>query len=468
MNHSPKASKSMSDIAKQLLDLAKKAGAMHADALSVIDTGESVDIRHGTLESIERENSRGVGLRAFVETNKGLAFASASTSDVSEAGLKKLAEQVLTMAKISEPDPDAMPPEGAEHPSAFELDAWQKKYPHQNHGWNTEQAKNAALSCEAAALAYSDKISNSEGASASFGETSIAYAASDGFIASYERASSSLSISVISGEGESMQRDYAYTQARQAKQLSPASEIGQEAAERALRLLGASGLHSRNTTVIFEPRIASSILSHLVSAINGRSVLQKRSFLNNAVNEKIFPDFIHISDEPDHAKGMGNRLFDGEGTRCQARNIIEAGKLTGFLTDRYAAKRLGTTPTGHARRGLTGDTGIGTSNLILQPGTEDLDAILHDISNGILITELMGFGINGVTGDYSRGASGFLIENGKLSRPVQAFTIAGNLKDMFANISHIGNDLTWFGAIAVPSIAIGNMTIAGESPINRV
>jgi len=455
--------KSMHDIAMQLVDIAKQSGASHADALSIIDTGESIDVRHGKLESIEREDSRGVGLRAFVETSKGLAFASASTSDISEKGLKNLAQQVVNMANISEPDPDVMPPIGAEHPNAKEIQAWQQKYPQQEHGWNTEQAKQAALSCEASALAYSDKISNSEGASASFGETAIAYAASDGFIGDYERASSSLSISVIAGKDEAMQRDYAYTRAREARQLRNPSEVGQEASERTLKLLGASGLSSRNTTVIFEPRIATSIVGHLASAINGRAILQKRSFLNDAVNEKLFPDFIHISDQPDHPDGMGNRLFDGEGTRCTARNIIEDGKLTGFLTDRYAAKRLGTAPTGHARRGLTGDTGIGTSNLILQPGTESLNAILHDINDGVLITELMGFGINGVTGDYSRGAAGFLIENGQVSRPVQAFTIAGNLKDMFANISHIGNDLTWFGATAVPSIAITNMTIAGQS-----
>lgn len=454
--------KSMQDIAMQLVDIAKQAGAAHADALSIIDTGESIDVRHGKLESIEREDSRGVGLRVFVETSKGLAFASASTSNVSEEGLKQLSKQVINMANISEPDPDAMPPIGAEHPDTNELSAWQKKHPHQQHGWTTEQAKQAALSCENTALAYSDKISNSEGASASFGETAIAYAASDGFVADYERASCSLSLSVIAGKDESMQRDYAYTRAKKADELRNACEVGQEASERTLRLLGASELSSRTATVIFEPRIATSILSHLASAINGRAILQKRSFLNDAVNKRIFPDFIHISDNPDHHEGMGNRLFDGEGTRCAARNIIEAGKLTGFLTDRYAAKRLGTAPTGHARRGLTGDTGIGTSNLILQPGKENLDAILHDISDGILITELMGFGINGVTGDYSRGAAGFLIENGKISRPVQAFTIASNLNDMFANISHIGNDLTWFGSTAVPSIAISNMTIAGQ------
>jgi len=457
-----KHTQTIQDTAAKLVELAKKSGACHADALSIMDTGESVDVRNGSVESVEREDSRGIGLRAFVQQDKGLAFASASSSDFSEQGLQNLVQQVIAMAHISEPDPDAMPPEGADHPSQAERDVWNSKHAHQHHGWDYEQARQAAFDCEQAAINYSDEIKNSEGGSASFGETAIAYAASDGFCADYMRASASVSISVIAGSGNQMQRDYAYSRALQAAQLRPASDIGHEAAERAIRRFGASGLSSRNTTVVFEPRVATSIVGHLASAINGRAVLQKSSFLNDAVNQTIFPEFIHISDNPDHPQGMGNRLFDGEGTRCKARNIIEAGKLTGFLTDRYAAKRLGTTPTGHGRRGLTGDTGIGTSNLILSPGNESLEAMLADIGDGVLITELMGFGVNGVTGDYSRGAAGFLIEKGKISRPIQEFTIASNLKDMFANISHIGDDLTWFGSTAVPSIAIANMSIAGQ------
>ncbi|MBL1353203.1 MAG: TldD/PmbA family protein [Zetaproteobacteria bacterium] len=452
----------LKDMANQLVHLAKQSGASHADALSLVDAGESIQVRHAKLESVEREDSRGVGLRAFVETPQGLAFASASSSDVSEQGLKSLVKQVISMAKISEPDPDAVPPEGANHPTFEDMQAWACKHPHQAHGWNLEAAKEAALICEQAGLDYSDRISNSEGAHASFGETSIAYAASDGFAADYQRASSSLSLSVIAGEGECMQRDYAYTRSRQACDLRPANEVGVEAAERSLRMLGASGLSSRTSTVIFEPRVATSILGHLASAINGRSVLQKNSFLSDALNESIFPDFVHIHDDPDHPDGMGNRLFDGEGTRCQARTIIESGRLTGFLTDRYAAKRLHTSSTGHARRGLTGDIGIGTSNMMLSAGEMSQEEMLHDMGDGILVTELMGFGVNGVTGDYSRGAAGFLIEGGKLVRPVQGITIASNLKDMFANIAYLGNDVRWFGSVATPSIAIKNMMVAGD------
>ncbi|MDQ6994683.1 MAG: metallopeptidase TldD-related protein, partial [Mariprofundaceae bacterium] len=282
---------SLKEISNQLVHLAQQSGALHADALSILDAGESVQVRHGALESVEREDSQGVGLRAFVETPQGLAFASASSSDVSEKGLKALAKQVVSMANISEPDPDAMPPEGAKHPTDEDMQAWACKHPHQHHGWDLEAAKEAALLCEQAGLDYSDRISNSEGANASFGETSIAYAASDGFMADYQRASSSLSISVIAGEGEMMQRDYAYTRSRQARDLRSAEEVGHEAAQRTLRMLGASGLSSRTSTVIFEPRVATSILGHLASAINGRSVLQKNSFLSDALNESVFPDF---------------------------------------------------------------------------------------------------------------------------------------------------------------------------------
>ncbi len=446
----------------QLLDYIRLAGAKHADAIAVNSVGESISVRHGKVETIEGEHAQGIGLRGFVETNKGLAFASASSSDLSDAGLKALAQQVVDMAKISEPDPDVVPPIGANHPSQQDLDIWQQEHPHIAHGWDTEAAKAAALSCEATALAYDKNIANSEGASAAFGDDYKAYASSDGFIAGNQRSSASLSVSVIAGEGEKMQRDYAWHSAFAAHDLRDALSIGEEAARRACARLGSKAISSRTCPVVFEPRIATSILGHLISAINGRSVLQKRSFLEHDVGQSLFPDFFTLQENVNHDSGMANRLFDGEGTRCNTKNIIESGVLTGFLTDRYAAKRLGIPASGNASRGLTGDIGIGTSNLILNPGDMSQADIFHDIQNGLLVTELMGFGINGVTGDYSRGAAGFLIENGVLTQPVQEITIAGNLREMFANISHLGNDATWLGSMAVPSLAISNMTIAGQ------
>jgi len=452
----------LTEIAKSLVEKAKQSGACDADAMVVADTGESVEVRNGKVESIEREDALGMGLRAFVRTANGPAFATASTSDVSDAGLKRLVDQVISMAYISEADPDAVSPSGAKHPAINELAAWEERHSTEDSGWNTEVAKVTALACEDAAVSYSSNITNSEGAEGSFGQSSVAYACADGFTASYQKSSASLSASVIAGSGEGMQRDYAWHTARHSKGLKSPEEIGREAAMRATRRLGATGIKGGEMTVIFEPRVATSLIRHLISAINGHSVLQERTFLANSEKERIFPEFINITDDPDHPRGMGNRLFDGEGTRCQRTQIIEQGVLKTFLTNRYAANRLGRHSTGHARRGLTGDIGIGTSNIILEPGHASVRELLLKIGDGLFVTELMGFGVNGVTGDYSRGAAGFLVENGQTTRPVQGITIAGNLKEMFANIACLADDLTWFGSSAVPTVAITGMTVAGQ------
>ncbi|OIQ01027.1 MAG: TldD/PmbA family protein [Zetaproteobacteria bacterium CG06_land_8_20_14_3_00_59_53] len=460
----------MSDLqtlSAQLIDLARKAGAHSADALSVADVSDAIRVRHGVVESVEHEDSRGIGLRAFVEKKEdgkhGLAFASASTSDISAAGLKRLVEQVMVMARISEADPDAMPPVGAVHPDARQMTEWQKHHPCPDSAWSIEAARDAALACESAALGYSDKISNSEGAESGFGSMSVAYASSDGFAAAYDKTSASLSVSVIAGKNDAMQRDYAWDRQLSSTTLRKPQDIGREAAERTVKRLGAGGLNSGSMPVVFEPRVATSLLGHLSSAVNGRAVLQQRSFLGDSLEQSIFPEFISIADDPDHPDGLGNRLFDGEGSRCSRLQLIDQGRLTAFLTDRYAAGRLKTTPGGHARRGLTGDIGIGSSNLVMQAGPLSRQEMLHEIGNGLLVCELIGFGINGVTGDYSRGASGFLIENGEITRPVQEITIAGNLRDMFRGIRHVGSDLTWFGSVAVPSMAIDGITVAGQA-----
>lgn len=450
----------MEAIAGQLVDMARGRGAADADALAIADTSESIRVRQGKPESVEREDSRGIGLRVFVDTADGLAFASASTSDVSESGLQQLVDQALAMARISAADPDAVPPSGAKHPETEELRAWKARHHDQAMPWSTEAALEAALACEAAALSFSPEISNSEGAEASFGLLSVAYASADGFASHYNRGSLGLALSVLAGSGADMQRDYAYDQGRHHEDLRTAADIGREAARRTVRRLHPGSLDSGRMTVVFEPRCAASLLGHLAGAANGRAVLQQRSFLADRVGQAIFPEFVRVLDDPDHSKGTGNRLFDGEGTRCEPLTLIEDGRLQGYLTDRYAARRLGTTSTGHARRGLTGDLGIGPSNLIMEPGKLPLDELLHEIGNGVLVTELMGFGVNAVTGDYSRGAAGFLIENGQVARPVSGFTIAGNLVDMFANTIALGDDLTWFGSRAVPSVAIAGMTVA--------
>ncbi|MDQ6951280.1 MAG: TldD/PmbA family protein [Mariprofundales bacterium] len=460
----------MNGATEQLIAIATEAGAIHADAIAVANSGDSIAVRNGAVESVEREDSCGIGLRAFVATPAenhqkqgcGMAFATASTSDLSADGLHKLAQQVIAMARISEPDPDAVPPIGADHPSQAELHGWQQTHDHTNAGWSLEQAKAAALACEETALAYDHAINNSEGADAGFGSSHMAYCSSDGFAALYHKGSASLSVSVIAGSGEGMQRDYSWHQALHAADLHSPEQIANEAAQRVVRRLNPGTMASGKTTVVFEPRTATSLLGHLTSAINGRAVLQQRSFLTDALGQSLFPNSVCIDDIPNHPQGLGNRLFDGEGTRCHSNRLIADGVLACFLTDRYAAKRLQQPPTGSAKRGLTGDIAIGASNLIWQPGTLSQQAMVAEIGNGLLVTELIGFGINGITGDYSRGASGFLIENGILTRPVQGITIAGNLKQMFAQVTHVGADLTWFGSSAVPSIAIAGMTVAGQ------
>ncbi|MDX8408873.1 MAG: TldD/PmbA family protein [Mariprofundales bacterium] len=447
---------------EQLIAAATNAGALHADALMIANSGDSISVRNGAVESVEREDACGIGLRAFVETPSGLAFATASSSDLSPHGLQQLAQQVVAMARVSEADPDAVPPIGADHPSTEALCQWQQCHDHHDAGWSLNQAKAAALTCEEAALTYDDAIRNSEGAEAGFGNSRVAYLSSDGFAATYSKSSASLSVSVIAGSGDAMQRDYAWHRALHASDLRDPTAIATEAAQRALRRCNPGSMASGETTVLFEPRVATSLLGHLTSAINGRAVLQQRSFLSDSLGQRLFPDSVCIDDNPDHPQGLGNRLVDGEGTRCDINHLIENGALRCFLTDRYAAKRLQQPATGSARRGLTGDIGIGASNLIWQPGTLAQDEIIAEVGNGLLVTELIGFGINAVTGDYSRGASGFLIENGAITRPVQGITIAGNLKQMFAHISHVGSDLTWFGSSAVPTIAIAGMTVAGQ------
>jgi len=450
------SSPQMQEMCHRLVDMAGQNGACDADAIAVCDTSESISVRHGNIESVEREDGRGIGLRVFVEQKGGLAFATASTSDLSDNGLKHLVEQVTSMAKVSAVDPDAVPPSGADHPGHI------PEANRQGDIWKREAAQQAAMACEQAALGYSKDITNSEGAEAGFGTSEIAYAAADGFAGGFAKSSAGLGVSVIAGKGDGMQRDYEFDRNRSAQKLRDPKMLGQIAAERACRRLGATSISSRKATVVFEPRVAVSLLGHLASAINGRSVIQQCSFLAEKPGQCIFPEWANIADDPAHPEGLGNRPFDGEGTQTNARTIIEAGRLTGFLTDRYAAGRLGIANTGHARRGLTGDISIGPNNLIWQPGQKSVEDILTDIENGLLVTEMMGFGVNGVTGDYSRGATGFLIENGRITKPVQEITIAGNLIDMFASVTAAANDLTWFGSSASPSIAVSGMTVAGQ------
>ncbi|MDX8377164.1 MAG: metallopeptidase TldD-related protein [Mariprofundales bacterium] len=442
-----------------LLDLAKKQGAYDADALAVHSKETNLSVRSGALESIERNENRGLGLRICLQKDEGLAFASASTSDISDAGLATLAEQVVGMAKLSAADADALAPSGATHPDANDMNADTRPIPRL---WTIEEAKQAAQTAEESAFAHSSLISHCEGVQAGFGSSKVWYACADGFSGQYASSNTGLSLSAIASQSGVMERDYDYSSKRNPDDLKDATSIGINAADRAVQRLGASSMASTTLPVLLEPRVANSILGHLLAAINGRSIVHGTSFLNDAAGTVIFPEFLHIEDNPQHLDANIWRSFDGEGTRTQKHKIIDAGRLTGFLTDRYAAGRLQCKETGHAQRGLTGDIGIGAHFSSLQAGTQSFDELLASMNNGVLVTELLGFGVNAVTGDYSRGAAGFLIENGKIIRPLSEITLAGNLRDIFANILAVGSDVQIFGNKACPSMLLGEMTIAGQ------
>jgi len=447
----------LEEISCKLLAHVKKLDIVDADVLAVRQTSDALNIRHGQTESIEREDAQGIGLRAFVQQKNGLAFASASSSDLSDQGLEALAKQVVAMAQVSAPDTDAMPPSGAPHPSQ------QPQHPVAKEIWLREKALQAALNCEQAALNEGETIQNSEGASAAYGLTHQCYASADGFVGSHRQSYASLSVAVIAQQGQDMQRDYEYSRAVTGSQLDDPAHIGRMAAQRTNRRLGAKSAQSGNMTVIFEPRVAASLLGHLASAVNGQSIMQKRSFLQDAVGKTLFPEWVHISDLPDHPLGWSFQPFDGEGCATQASELIEHGKLGFYPCNRYVAQRMNIPHTAHAKRGLTGDIGMGTHNLLWHPGQQSQQDLIADIKKGVLITELMGSGINGVTGDYSRGAAGFMIENGVITHPLHEMTIAGKLPQMFKNIRAVGNDLRWFGNRGVASVVIDGMTVAGQA-----
>lgn len=451
-------------IANGLVARAKEQGAFDADAVVMRDRSRSICVRHGVTESIDQDDGCTASLRIVLQRAKGLAQAGAYSNDISQQGLARLVAIVVEMAAIAEADPDAVAPSAADHPTTRQIDDWQRNHRADQSLWPLDSARSVAAACEQAALTSSSEISNSEGASASSAIIEVAYSCADGFVTSYQKSRASLSISAIAGRGSAMQQDYAHHQATTPARLHDADALGQEAAQRAVQRLGATQAVGGTMTVLFEPRVAVSLVAHLAAALNGRAVLQQRSFLGDAMGMQVVADGVHLVDDPDHQDGLGNRLFDGEGSRCQQVTLVNNGILHHWMCDRYAAGRLGVAALGHGHRSLAGNISIGGSNLLLQSTSQSCmpAAMIAGVEHGILVHELMGFGVNGVTGDYSRGASGTLIEDGVLTRPVQEMTLAGNLKLMLKTMQ-LANDLTWFGNRAAPTIAIAGMQVAGGS-----
>ena len=433
------------------LSAAKTAGADAADAIYVGDASTSVSVRLGALEDIGRSEGEEVGLRVFV----GARSASVSSSDLSASALAAVVERAVAMAREAPADPFAglAPEDRLLRGDAPELDL--------DDGGNTpaEVLKALAIEAEDAARAVAG-VTNSEGGGASSGRAVIALATTGGFARGYRGTSYGVSASVIAGEGARMQRDYAYHSVRHFGDLDSADTIGRKAGGRAVARLDPAKLGTQALPIVFDPRVGTSLLGHLLGAITGSAIARGTSFLRDALDTEIFAPGVTIRDEPHRIRGLRSKPFDGEGLPTTARSIVDAGRLTGWLMDSASARQLKLEPTGHAARGTSGPPGAGPSNLHMVAGTTTRDALLKDIRHGFYVTELIGMGVNGLTGDYSRGASGFLIIDGELAGPVAEVTIAGNLKDMFRALTP-ADDLIFRHATNVPTMRVDGMTLAG-------
>ncbi|MFT3964416.1 MAG: metallopeptidase TldD-related protein [Sphingobium sp.] len=438
------------DRAEMLVAAARRAGADAADAVYGCDASSSVSVRLGALEDVERSESEHVSLRVFV----GRRSASISSSDMAQATLAGLVDRAVAMAREAPEDAYAgLAPEdrllrGRPVQLAIADDAEPEP----------AQLRTRALEAEEAARGVPG-ITNSEGAGAGHGRSQVALATSHGFAGAYAGTSHSTWASVLAGTGDGMQRDFASHSARWLDDLDAADAIGLRAGHRAVARLNPRRVESGPMPIIFDPRVGNSLVGHLIGAIVGPSITRRSSFLLDRLGEAILPESIGIVDDPHRERGLRSRPFDGEGLPTAERRLIDRGVLTGWLLDSASARQLGLEPTGHAVRG-GGSPGASATNVHMEPGDIGPVDLMKDIKRGLYVTELIGQGVNGVTGDYSRGAAGFLIDNGSTACAVSEITIAGNLNDMFAHLV-AANDLDFRYAINVPTIRVDGMTVAG-------
>jgi len=441
------------DILNLLQDLivkAKKAGAEAADAVAVAGASLSHTRRLGKTEKLERSETQDLGLRVLI----GKQQAMVSSSDRAPAALDELVERAVAMARAIPEDPFC----GLADPGEITRD-WPALDIFDPGEPSAEILIERARAAEEAALAVTG-ITNSEGADAGWGRSRAALVASNGFAGSYAGSSHGVSTSVIAGSGTGMERDYDFASAVYASDLRNPEEIGREAGERAVKRLGARKMPTSKVPVVFDPRISRSFLSHLLGPISGPSITRGTSFLKDKLGEKIFPDAITITEDPHKQRGLRSRPFDGEGIANRRRALIDKGVLTTWLLDLRSARQLKMASTGHAARGTASPPSPAATNVWIEPGSQTPEELYADIKSGFYVTELMGMGVNGVTGDYSRGAAGFWIENGAIAFPVSEMTVAGNLKDMFARMV-AANDLEFRTGADAPTLRIDDLTVAG-------
>jgi len=433
-----------------ILDAAKREGADAADALFIENVSASVSYRLGKLEDVERSESADLGLRVFL----GNRVAFVSSTDFSAEALSGLPERAIAMARLAPEDKYAglAPKERlAKNFPALDLEDTEEPAP--------EVLVERARAAESAGMAVKG-VTNSEGGGASFSRASVALATSDGFYSRYAGTSHSIGVSLLAGEGVGMERDYDQASARHAGDLRKAEDIGQHAGELAVRRLNPRKVKSQSVPVVFDERESAGLIGHFAGAISGAAIARGVSFLKDKLGEEIFAPGITIMDDPHRLRGLRSKPFDGEGVANARRALVEKGRLTTWLLDCASARQLGLETTGHAARGTSGPPHPQTTNLYMEAGGLSPEELIADIEQGFYVTELMGMGVNGVTGDYSRGAAGFWIEKGKIAYPVSEVTIAGNLKDMFRKLTP-ANDLVFRYGVNAPTLRIEGMTIAG-------
>lgn len=434
----------LNEAAKQLLLLSKQQGATAAEAGVSASVGFSVTARMGNVESIEHNRDKGADITVYFGQRKG----SASTTDLSEIALQQCVEKACTIAKYTEEDSCS----GLAEKELLAFD-----YPKLDlyHPWSItpEQAIELALECENLGRTADKRITNSEGASVNTQDSYDVYANSNDFIGSYANSAHSISCALIASDGHAMERDYDYSVARDPHDLQKVSMIAQSVVQRTVRRLGAKKIATQSCPVIFVPELARSLIGSLIGAISGGNLYRRASFLLDQLDQQIFPEFINIIEQPHLPKGLGSAAFDAEGVQTKQKNLIAGGVLKTYLLGSYSARKLNMQSTGNAG---------GAHNVLIKDTGKNFSELLKQIQKGLVVTELMGQGVNLVTGDYSRGAFGFWVENGEIQYPVHEITIAGNLKDMFAHIIAVGNDIDYRGNIQSGSIAIEKMMIAGE------
>lgn len=435
---------SLTETAARAVELAQSLGATQSEAGASADEGLSVTVRMGELESVERQINRGIGITVYRQGRKGTA----STTEINERAIEATVAKALSIAEHTAVDEHSgLAPEELMGAAEADLDLY--------HPWDidVDTARALALEAETVARDEDSRIENSEGATVSTESGFRAYANSHGFVGGHATSSHAVSCSVIASQNGQLERDYWVTSARCAEELEAGSAVGRRAAQRALARLGSRQIKTCRVPVVYPAELARGLFGHFIAAISGSSLYRRASFLLDSVGRQIFPAFVTIEEQPHIRRGFGSAAFDGDGVETRPRTLVDAGKLTGYVLSAYSARRLGMQTTGNAG---------GVHNLVVSANGEDFAGIIANLERGFVVGELLGQGVNVVTGDYSRGAAGFWVENGAIEHAVSEVTIADNLSDIFSKIEVVGPDVDTRGVVRTGAVLVGEMTVAGN------